>query len=768
MSRYANYLSLLITGLLLIDCASQKAYSQLFINEVVTCNDNIITDSFDNTPDWIEIFNNSADDVDLNKFFLSDKPSNPKKWQFPKVQLKSKSYLVVYASNDDVQVGDELHTNFKIDSDGETILLSDETSIVSQIDVPTLACDFSYGYLNDYEDSLVVFAQPTPGNANSFIGAEVELQFSHNSGFFKDDLSLSISASSEAEIRYTINTAQEPSKDSDLYTNPLTIKSRVGDENVFSEIPTTDTTAWSPPKGEIFKINIVRAAAFIDGEQVSKVHTKSYGISPLGNDRYSFPVMSLVTQPNQFFSDSIGIYVLGDKYKINSDEPNFKFDWERDVFVEFIEKGQTVISQEAEIEIAGQTTRWRRQKSLKLKASGKGNNNRFEHPFFDSNIDKFRTLILRSSFTDYRKSFIKDQLVNKLAEKTGLADVDCKPVIVFLNGEYWGIHILEEKQDKYYFQDHYDVDKDSIHLLQKNATESYEVIEGSGVEYLQLRDYAETINLQEQQRFDYVAERINIENYINYNCFSMLIAMRDWPSNNIKYWRPMDNSRKWEWIPHDFDSSYNFPETDVIALATEPANETVEWSVLLFNNLMENENFKSQLLLRMEELLNNHFCVDSVRYLIDEYKDYYEPEIAEHIERWNFEESYSWEDEIAVYNRFPDVLSKVTRKIVKDDFDFEMFLCDSVITSIDENDIEIQTQFHIYPNPAISHINVISERKIDQLYISDITGSTVLETGEKLGASFSIDINALPVGIYFVNASAGTGKFMLRKFIKLD
>jgi len=759
----------IIIALLLVNCSMPICFGQLIINEIVSCNNNGITDSFGNTPDWIEIFNHSTEDIDMGDYYLSDKSSTPLKWQFPQFKLSSNEYLVIYASNENTNIVDELHTNFKIDADGETILLSKVDTTISQINVPAMACNFSYGYFKNY-DSLVVFTQPSPGFPNYLNSIELPLQFSHEAGFYKDSFALSISVPTNAEIRYTINTATEPTKNSILYTNPFYLKNRKDEENIFSAIPTTDTTLWQKPKGEIFKINVVRAAAFINGERVSKVHTKSYGITPLGHQRYSFPIFSLVTEPHQFFSDSVGIYVLGDSYNINSIEPNFAFDWERDVFVEFFENdGQKVVDQKAEIEIAGQTTRWKRQKSLKLKASGKGNKERFEHSFFNSTIKEFRTLTLKSPFTDYRKSFIKDEFVNKLAEKIGLADTDCRPVIVFLNGEYWGIHILEEKHDKYYFKDHFGVDKDSIHLLQKNANEDYEIIEGSGFEYLQLRNYAVDNDLNEKQHFDYIAEHINIENYINYYCFNFLVANRDWPWNNIKYWRPIDHSRKWEWIPYDFDSSYNFPETDGFALASEPVNESQNWSVLLYNNLMGNHRFKSTLLFRLENLLNNEFCVDTIKPLIDEYKNYYEPEIEEHIHRWNFEDEYNWENEMDIYYKFPNVVAKVLKQIVKDDFNYDMFLCDSVITNINEITTPNDALFSVYPTPANNHINISYNYpyKIKQLYIYDIIGNIFLTVEGTLNHSKSINVSSLPAGIYYVKTVANNEKFALGKFIKL-
>jgi len=759
----------LLISLFAFNYVSQLAFGQLIINEVASCHTN------EDTADWIEIFNTSKNNIDLSNYYLSDKPSQPQKWQFPAVELKSNGYLIVFASGKNENINNELHTNFKIDADGETILLSTNKSTLSTINVPALTCNFSFGYLNI--DSLIVFSQPTPGQPNNLAGASVALEFSHNSGIYKDTFALNIYTNYGAEIRYTLNTALAPTMQSNLLTDYLNITNRAGDENFFSTIPTTDTSTWKLPKEEIFKINIIRAAAFVNGKQVSKIYTKSYGISPLGHQRYSFPIVSLVGAPHHFFSDSIGIYVLGDSYTQNA-LPNFVYDWERPVFVEFFENdGEKVISQQAEIEIAGQTTRWRRQKSLKLKASGKGNKNRFKHSFFDSDINQFKTLILRSPLTDYRKSFIKDQFVNNLAKKIGLAHANCRPVIVFLNGEYWGIHILEEKLDKYYFEDHFGVDKDSIHLLQKNPIEANEIIEGKSVGYLLLREYASNNNLNEPQHYKFIDQHLNIENYINYYCFNMLIATRDWPWNNIKYWRPANQSRKWEWVPHDFDSSYNYSQTDGFALAAEPANESVAWSVLLFNSLMENDGFKYQLLFRLEELLNNQFCADSIKPLIDEYKKLYQPEIAEHIARWNFEETYNWEEELAIYHKFPDVLSKVLKQIVKDDFEYEMLLCDSFNTTMDSLATTInkvaatnQSLVNIYPNPASNSINLQYNShhiKIEKIYIYNTTGTLFLQIEKLKSTPYSIDINLLPVGLYYIKVLTPETNFTVGNFIKL-
>lgn len=765
------------TSFLLICALVFSAKGQLIINEVVSCNNAGIVDGSGSTPDWIEILNTSEEGINLSAFFLSDNLSQPNKWRFPNVRLNPKSYLILYASGKNINTPAEIHTNFKIDADGEALILSNETQKIHEFYVDIINCNQSLGYLNDLSDSLVVFRNPTPGYPNAETGIEIPLIFSHESGFYTEQFNLNINTTQGVEVRYTLNSATKPTYESDLYTKPIVIKSRSGEENVFSEIPTTDSVAWKTPKEEVFKINVLRAAAFVNQQQVGKVFTKTYGISPQGSKRYSFPVVSLVTAPHKLFSDATGIYVLGDNFHTYN-QPNFNYDWDKDIFIEYFENnGLKVLSQEAKIEIAGQSTRWRRQKSLKLKAAGKGNKNRFEYPFFNTDFRSYKTLILRSPFADYRKSFIKDQFVNAMASKLNLANADCKPVVVFLNGEYWGIHILQEKQDKYYLEDHYKVDKDSIHLLTGNATESFEIIEGLGEEYLALRAYADTNDLSIQKHYNYVSTQMNINNYIEYYCFQMLIAMRDWPWNNMKYWKTTDNSRKWEWIPYDFDSAYNYPESDVFMLAGEAANESVEWSVVLFNSLMENDNFKEQLLLRLEELLNTEFCSEAIIPKIDAYKKHYEPEIAEHIARWNFEETYSWEEELEVYYGFPKVIAKIIKRIVEEDFGYDLQICDIDISEMDTLDMETSIQegvqvspalCSVYPNPAndIIHLNLMTMLTNEPLMISDLKGNPYHETIFNSRQKQAIDISFWPDGVYVIYTSKTTPK-VVGRFVKL-
>ena len=59
-------------------------------------------------------------------------------------------------------------------------------------------------------------------------------------------------------------------------------------------------------------------------------------------------------------------------------------------------------------------------------------------------IDK---IILRSSFSGWGNEIFVDGWISKVCENLNVDVMSYKPVLVYLNGEYWGIHGLRERMD---------------------------------------------------------------------------------------------------------------------------------------------------------------------------------------------------------------------------------------------------------------------------------------------------------------------------------
>jgi hypothetical protein len=96
------------------DTQADLTDSPLLITEFMAVNTKTLADSEGTYPDWVEIYNRSDDPVSLDGWTLTDRDSVLNQWAFPNQTLASGKFLVVMASNKDrVDLGCEVHTNFK-------------------------------------------------------------------------------------------------------------------------------------------------------------------------------------------------------------------------------------------------------------------------------------------------------------------------------------------------------------------------------------------------------------------------------------------------------------------------------------------------------------------------------------------------------------------------------------------------------------------------------------------------------------------------------
>lgn len=110
------------------------------INEFMTSNSGIISDEYGEADDWIELYNNTDEDIDLSGFFISDKVENYKKFKLGNgIVIKARDYLIIWADEDASQGA--LHANFKLSSSGESLILSNKDgNLVDRFDfgaIPT-------------------------------------------------------------------------------------------------------------------------------------------------------------------------------------------------------------------------------------------------------------------------------------------------------------------------------------------------------------------------------------------------------------------------------------------------------------------------------------------------------------------------------------------------------------------------------------------------------------------------------------------------------
>ena len=137
----------------------------LVINEFMADNENFITDQDGDYDDWIELYNNGDSEISLEGYYLSDDATDPDKWMFPDTLISAGGYLIVWADKDEEQEG--LHASFKLSASGESVILSNESSVViDEISYLEQFADTTYGrYVNGTGD--FIYMMPTFEYANN-------------------------------------------------------------------------------------------------------------------------------------------------------------------------------------------------------------------------------------------------------------------------------------------------------------------------------------------------------------------------------------------------------------------------------------------------------------------------------------------------------------------------------------------------------------------------------------------------------------------------
>jgi len=530
---------------------------------------------------------------------------------------------------------------------------------------------FSAGLL--FLASILSVGQATQALAQA-LPAPVSVQqiqsvsFSHESGFYTSSIQLSMQTSvAGAQIRYTTD-GTDPTLSSALYINAIPLSDRSNQANILSLIPTNDLDpndmvyreGWKAPAGPVAKGNVIRARAFVGSQPSGSIISASYFIFSEGQERYSLPLISIITDPVHFFSDETGIYVKG----LNNNYFQSGGDWERPIFIEMWEtNGDRVFAQDAGARIHGNTTRSRARKSLRIYAKSEYGESWFNYKLFpDKDIPRYKRFILRNGGNDWSEAIFRDDVMSSLLKGTNTDVMYSRPAILFINGEYWGIHGIRDRLDERYVETHYGVDEDDMTMVE-NEGQYDRGYEGGLSNYLAMIQFISSNSMSIPANYEAMQQKMDIDSYIDHVAANVFFGNTDWPGNNQKMWRmnvPYNPNAMpgqdglWRWMTYDTDFGFglNFfyvpgvnegsQFNSLNLLLTENNNwPNPLWSTLLFRELIKSNEFKTQFINRYQDLLNTVFKQLYTQNRIVEFKEAFDPEIDEHIARWGWPQTKS-------------------------------------------------------------------------------------------------------------------------------
>jgi len=580
----------------------------LKINEFMASNSTTISDENGEFDDWIEIYNFGSTAVNIKGLFITDNKNNPKKWMInDTIIINAGKYKILWADND-IEQGPN-HLGFKLSSSGEhiSIYTPDNALLIDSINFGQQVSDYSYGRYTDGSDNWFLFENPTPGNSNLYsevINITKTPQVNKHPGFYTNPFSVELSTNKDnVSIYYTIGT-EEPDRSSTLYNSPINI---------------TDNT-------------IIRARAYKDNYLPSKIVTFTY----LFNENTKINVISLVTTDENMFGNS-GIY----KNPFSGIEKPIHFEY-------FSADGNLEFALNGGIKIHAPDGR--SQKSLRFYARSQYGQKEINYKIFpDKNINRFKRLILRNGANDgleLSRTHIRDPLTHILYKhgNENNAMSSYLPVHVYLNGNYWGIYNLRERQDKTYIRDNFYPSGDFDFLeYAANAPELKNAIVGDWTEFNILNNYVIDNDLSESSHYLHVSSLMDIDNFIDYQIYEIFIGNQDWLSNNIKFWKPKEIGAKWKWVLWDTEyglgcySSYPVGQPDFNFL-----HMAMSWGgwgngdyTYLLRNLMDNPEFKEIFNIRFADLLNTELRENAlIHELINDLKAGISDEVPRQTARW--------------------------------------------------------------------------------------------------------------------------------------
>lgn len=462
-----------------------------------------------------------------------------------------------------------------------------------------------------------------------------------------------------ATIRYTTD-GSIPTEESPVFEESLQIDSRAGDPNVISLIPTNNlgggSEQWFPPAGEIFKIHTIRARAFAPRMDPGETASATYIVDPEGPARFSMPVVSIAAHYGAFFDPDTGIYVYGNynNYFQDGDE------WERLSHVEFFEEdGNLAFAQNLGVRTHGGTTRQRPRKSLRFYARAEYGESWVNYQLFpDKPVFQFKRFLLRNSGNDWDQAIFRDAFMQSLLKDVTKLDLQySRPVVVFLNGEYWGVHNVRDRYDDKYFEAHYGLGEMDVSMLENNAEFDDGNPEGVA-HYQEMIQFIQNNSMTSASNYASLQTRMDVESFLDHQVAEIYFMNTDWPGNNLQYWRkmtptfqpdaPYGHDGRWRWMIKDTDFGFGLDFNYVPGVNEGPAHNTLAfalapngpdwpnpaWSTLIFRRLTENQQFRYALINRFCDLMNTVFKEDYVLARLEETRQQYFPEMEEHIHRW--------------------------------------------------------------------------------------------------------------------------------------
>jgi spore coat protein CotH len=388
----------------------------------------------------------------------------------------------------------------------------------------------------------------------------------------------------------------------------------------------------------------------------------------------TLPLVSLAIDPDDLWDEATGIYV----------NPLQKgIDWERTAVLTYVDKDRVSGFQApVGVRIHGGFTRTYDKKSFRIYFRREYGQPWLDYALFEDKLGtRFKRLVLHSGAQDSPHpqtnwSLIRNQIISRIADSIDAYSTDNQSVLLFVNGQPWGIYILRERIDERFFTSKYGIE--DVELLDTpELNENRMRTDLPRENWDQLQQFVATHDLADPDNYSYVATQVDLANLIDYTIIQIYSANVDWPHRNMNMFRPLTVGGRWQWIFWDNDSSLGLApwskvDTDMVVRALAPDHpNTGGRDTLLLRKLMANPDFRSMFVQRAADLLNTTLAPEVVVGHIDGLAAELEPNIVHESGRWPSE--LSWQSTIEDMRHFAQERPDFVRQHMVDYFGLSAF-----------------------------------------------------------------------------------------------
>lgn len=594
----------------------------VYITEVMASNDNVAALGAAYV-DWVEIYNSSQSTVDLSGYGLSDRLTRARKWQFPAGTLiyPGEYKTILLDGNSAQSTTSELHASFKLlRAGGETICFSDPSGkILDKMILPLVPTNVSYGRTTGLS-GFFYYDSPTPmaANGTGFIGYAEAPRFTTAPGLHTAAVHVAIEAPAGSMVYYTLD----------------------------GSVPTQESTLYQGEPLEFAFTTVLRARAYrTDGTLPSETVTGTYFV----NAYHALPIVSLVADPNELWNPETGILTVGENVdkskgipfkntvyryiKTKTDQNN------RPGNVEYyLLDGTPVLNQGMQFGLQGQYSLDMPQKTFKLRAKSLYGAKTFPAALFpDRPYTEYKSFVLRNSGNDCVWTRLLDGFQSRLLDAYGAQVIHqaWNPVVVYLNGTYWGHYNMRERVDRFFVAQHEGLtldEADQMTILQGNSTEDY----GSNDAYLEMRKrISKSDPANNPEDLQYILDNVDVDNYFEYLALEMFFGNSD--IGNIRFYRLNREGSKWRWIFYDadygmFKSSFNSPKS----YTKEKGMGDKNINNVIFRKLLSVPEYKDKFLRKLGDVFQT-FTTEYMLSVLEPMVDQIAPEMPLHFARWSEE-----------------------------------------------------------------------------------------------------------------------------------